>query len=150
MNLSLMPKGMRSVQFSNGEGYRVDSKSGSDFIQINPTGKGKYELVVYDNGSLPPTDKKQDLSKEDVFKLAKDAMDKSEYYKTGKVSSIDKRPNAPRIGSKVRILHGGYRGQIGKIVDIDFDEEEEGYQYSVETSDKSIRYLDDTDIELIK
>lgn len=57
--------------------------------------------------------------------------------------------NGPRIGSKVRILHGGYRGQIGKVVDIDFDEEE-GDQYSVETPDKSIRYLDDTDIELIK
>lgn len=57
--------------------------------------------------------------------------------------------NGPRIGSKVRILRGGYRGQIGKVVDIDFDEEE-GDQYSVETPDKSIRYLDDTDIELIK
>ena len=88
-----MPKGMRTVQTPAGEMYRVDSKSGSDFIQINPTGKGKYELVVYDNGSLSPTDKKQDLSKEDAFKLAKDAMDKSEYYKTGKVSSIDKRRN---------------------------------------------------------
>ena len=32
--------------------------------------------------------------------------------------------NGPRIGSKVRILRGGYRGQIGKVVDIDFDEEE--------------------------
>lgn len=90
---SSMPKGMRSVQFSNGEGYRVDSKSGSDFIQINPTGKGKYELVVYDNGSLVPTDKKQNISKEDAFKLAKDTMDKSEYYKTGKVSFTDKRRN---------------------------------------------------------
>lgn len=57
--------------------------------------------------------------------------------------------DGPRIGSKVRILRGGYRGQIGKVVDIDFDEEE-GDQYSVETPDKSIRYLDDTDIELIK
>ena len=57
--------------------------------------------------------------------------------------------NGPRIGSKVRILRGGYRGQIGKVVDIDFDEEE-GDQYSVEASDGSIRYLDDTDIELIK
>lgn len=57
--------------------------------------------------------------------------------------------NGPRIGSKVRILHGGYRGQIGKVVDIDFDEEE-GDQYSVEAPDGSIRYLDDTDIELIK
>ena len=57
--------------------------------------------------------------------------------------------NGPRIGSKVRILRGGYRGQIGKVVDIDFDEEE-GDQYSVEAPDGSIRYLDDTDIELIK
>ena len=91
-----------------------------------------------------------------------DIMDPSSdnYYKNGKLCDYkgnylkeDLTPNhpadGPRIGSKVRILRGGYRGQIGKVVDIDFDEEE-GDQYSVETPDKSIRYLDDTDIELIK
>lgn len=91
-----------------------------------------------------------------------DIMDPSSdnYYKNGKLCDYkgnylkeDLTPNhpadGPRIGSKVRILRGGYRGQIGRVVDIDFDEEE-GDQYSVETPDKSIRYLDDTDIELIK
>lgn len=57
--------------------------------------------------------------------------------------------NGPRIGSKVRILHGKYRGQVGEVVDFDSDPEE-GDQYSVKASDGSIRYLDDIDIELIE
>lgn len=90
-----MPKGMRSVDTPAGKIYRVDSKSGSDFIQINPTGEDEYELVVYDNGSITPTDKATGISKSDAFKLAKDYMNNSNYYKTGKneYTPIDKRRN---------------------------------------------------------
>lgn len=91
-----------------------------------------------------------------------DPEDRRTYYETDteyrtqtmtfdfdELDESDHPANGPRIGSKVKILHGKYRGQVGEVVDFDSDPEE-GDQYSVKASDGSIRYLDDIDIELIE
>lgn len=92
------------------------------------------------------------LKDEDL--VSKDKYDTVEANKKRNIGSVKESEmphpsNGPRIGSKVRILRGGYRGQVGEVVDFDSDPEE-GDQYSVKAPDGSIRYLDDTDIELVK
>ena len=84
-----MPEGMRAVQTPSGEFYRVSSPSGSDWIQVNPTGDGKYELAVIDRNNLAGSYKKQGLTKADAFKMAKDVMDKGH-----STSSSSKIPSA--------------------------------------------------------
>lgn len=90
-----MPKGMRAVQTPSGKFYRVDNPTtGSDWIQINPTGDGKYELAVIDRQNLAGSYKRQGLSKKDAFELAKDVMNKPTPEPKSEPSPIEKRRNA--------------------------------------------------------
>lgn len=91
--------------------------------------------------------KDEDLVSKDKYDTVK--PNKKRNIGSVKESEMPHPSNGPRIGSKVRILRGGYRGQVGEVVDFDSDPEE-GDQYSVKAPDGSIRYLDDTDIELVK